>query len=92
MTMFQLCNTIKELKKKHGKDVVVLIRDEHDFYVAGYKDAMNIGAICNLEVVDGMEENGTIVDIVSFKSYKLSDYLPKIIRAGYKVALCDPIK
>ena len=71
-----------QLKGKHP-DAVLLFRTG-DNYVAYKEDAQTASRILGLDVVHGDK-----ADIVSFPFGDLDTHLPKLIRAGQRVAICE---
>lgn len=74
-----------QLKGKHP-DAVLLFRTG-DNYVAYKEDAQTASRILGLDVVHGDK-----ADIVSFHFGDLDTHLPKLIRAGQRVAICDQLE
>ena len=74
-----------QLKGKHP-DAVLLFRTG-DNYVAYKEDAQTASRILGLDVVHGDK-----ADIVSFPFGDLDTHLPKLIRAGQRVAICDQLE
>jgi len=74
----------EELKKKHP-DAILLFR-EGSFYVSIYEDASEVARILNLDLTF-IEGNVS----AAFPHQALDTYLPKLIRAGKRVAICDKI-
>lgn len=74
-----------QLKSKHP-DAVLLFRTG-DNYVAYKEDAPTVSRILGLEV-----EHGDQADTVSFPFRDLDTHLPKLIRAGQRVAICDQLE
>ena len=74
-----------QLKAKHP-DTVLLFRTG-DNYVAYKEDAQTASRILGLDV-----ELGDKADIVSFPFRDLDTHLPKLIRAGQRVAICDQLE
>lgn len=74
-----------QLKGKHP-DAVLLFRTS-DNYVAYKEDAQTTSRILGLDVVHGDK-----ADIVSFPFGDLDTHLPKLIRAGQRVAICDQLE
>ena len=74
-----------QLKGKHP-DAVLLFRTG-DNYVAYKEDAQIASRILGLDVVHGDK-----ADIVSFHFGDLDTHLPKLIRAGQRVAICDQLE
>ena len=75
----------EQLKAKHP-DAVLLFRTG-DNYVAYQEDAPIVSRILGLEV-----EHGNQADTVSFPFKDLDTHLPKLIRAGQRVAICDQLE
>lgn len=71
-------------------DIAVLGKTGDSYEIYGEK-ASEVAKILNLEVgkkkMDGKE-----LAVVSFPSRHLDTYLPKIIRSGHRVAICDSLK
>lgn len=74
-----------QLKGKHP-DAVLLFRTG-DNYVAYKEDAQTASRILGLDVVHGDK-----ADIVSFPFGDLDTHLPKLIRSGQRVAICDQLE
>lgn len=74
-----------ELKKKHP-DAVILFRNG-DYYEAYRDDARTVCEVCGFEFClrDG-------VDFAGFSSHQLDIYLPKLVRAGKRIAICDQLE
>ena len=82
-----------DLKKKHP-DAMLLFRCG-DFYET-YKDdavkASNILGITLTRYSQRKEEDGSALRMAGFPYHALDTYLPKLIRAGERVAICDQIE
>ncbi len=74
-----------QLKGKHP-DAVLLFRTG-DNYVAYKEDAQTASRILGLDIVHGDK-----ADIVSFPFGDLDTHLPKLIRSGQRVAICDQLE
>lgn len=74
-----------QLKSKHP-DALLLFRTG-DNYVAYKEDAQTASRILELDV-----EQGDKADTVSFPFVDLDTHLPKLIRAGQRVAICDQLE
>lgn len=78
-----------EFKQKHP-DAILLFRCG-DFYETYGDDA----ATCSRVLGITLTKNGygdEYVGLAGFPHHALDIYLPKLVRAGYKVAICDPIE
>ena len=79
-----------ELKKKHP-DAVLLFR-KCDFYEMYKEDALKASVILALKVSDKILplENDPI-KLLTFPRHELDKHLPKLIRSGQRVAICEAI-
>ncbi len=75
-----------DLKKKHP-DAVLLFRCG-DFYESYEEDAVTCAAILGITNVRSSKDN---VMMAGFPHHALDTYLPRLIRAGKRVAICDDI-
>lgn len=85
----------KELKEKHP-GAVILFRIG-DFYEAYDEDAAKIGEILGVTVTrkfSGKEKgsDGHALKLAGFPHHALDTYLPKLIKAGERVAICDKLE
>ena len=79
------------LKKKHP-DAVLLFR-YGDFYETFKQDAVKAAAVLAIAIADRifpMEKEP--IKVASFPYHALDAYLPKLIRAGMRVAICDALE
>lgn len=89
----------KDLKEKHP-DALLLMR-KGDFYEAFEDDAKKVARSTGLKeqhiIKEGFEpkegkgdEKG--ISYVNFKNTSLDKYLPKLVRGGHRVAICDSLE
>ena len=83
----KMVETFNELKTKHH-DAVILFR-VGDFYESYFDDAKKVSDILGLTLTKRNGENGYY--LTGFPYHALDTYLPKLIRAGLRVAICDDI-
>lgn len=76
----------REIKSQYP-DAVVLFR-YGDFYEAHYEDAAQVGKV--LDITYMCSQDG--IDVCGFPYFALDDYLPKLVRVGFRVAICAPIE
>ena len=81
-----MVETFNELKAKHP-DAVILFR-VGDFYESYLEDAKKLSEVLGLTLT---RQAKTKMDLTGFPSHALDIYLPKLIRAGLRVAICDDI-
>lgn len=77
----------KELKKKHP-DCILLFRNV-DFYEAYFQDAVEVSSVVGTYLTHTNED--TALELTGFPCHALDTYLPKLIRAGKRVAIYDPL-
>ena len=85
-TANKMVEKFNELKAKHP-DAVILFR-VGDFYESRFDDAEKIADVLGLTLT---RQAKTEMDLAGFPYHALDTYLPKIIRAGNRVAICDDI-
>ena len=74
-----------KFKSNYGKDVILLFRSG-DLYKCFNDDAVEVSNVLGitLEKLDGVLEHTAM-----FPFHALDDYLVKLIKAGYRVAISD---
>ena len=82
----KMVKMFNELKAKHP-DAVILFR-AGDFYETYCEDAKKLSEVLGLTLT---RQAKTKIDLTGFPSHALDTYLPKLIRAGLRVAICDDI-
>lgn len=72
-------------------DAILLFR-VGDFYETFGKDAIIAAKV--LGIVQTQRKNGSAssVELAGFPHHSLETYLPKLVRAGYRVAICDQVE
>ena len=78
-----------QMKQKHP-DAILLFR-VGDFYELYREDAQKAKDILNLNVAK-RNVNGKQVDTAGFPHHALDNYLPKLVRAGQRVAICEQLE
>lgn len=82
-----------DLKKKHP-DALLLFRCGN-FYETYCEDAVAASKVLAITLTrsnKSKEKDGTLLRMAGFPYHALDTYLPKLIRAGYRVAICDQIE
>ena len=85
--MSKMIETFKMLKEKHS-DALILFR-VGDFYELYCEDAQKASEVLGVTLTKRSGENGYY--LTGFPTHALDTYLPKLIRAGIRVAICDRI-
>lgn len=79
-----------ELKAKHP-DAIMLFRCG-DFYETYSEDAVTASEILGITLTKRANGQGKTVEMAGFPHHALDTYLPKLIRAGKRVAICDQLE
>lgn len=79
-----------ELKAKHP-DAVMLFRCG-DFYETYSTDAIIAAEILGITLTKRANGKGKTVEMAGFPHHALDTYLPKLVRAGKRVAICDQLE
>lgn len=79
-----------DLKAKHP-DAVMLFRCG-DFYETYSTDAVVAAEILGITLTKRANGKGKTVEMAGFPHHALDTYLPKLIRAGKRVAICDQLE
>ena len=86
--MNKMIETFKKLKEKTHNDRLLLFR-VGDFYEAYCEDAQKASEVLGITLTKRNGEDGYY--LAGFPYHALDTYLPKLIRAGLRVAICDDI-
>ena len=85
--MIKMIETFKMLKEKHS-DALILFR-VGDFYESYFEDAKKVCEVLGVTLTKNVKDD---IFIASFPEQALDTYLPKLIRAGQRVAICDQLE
>ncbi len=80
----------KSLKEKHP-DALLLFR-VGDFYEAYAEDAKTAAKVLGLTLINSSRKRNAKGALAGFPHHALDTYLPKLIRAGHRVAICDQLE
>jgi DNA mismatch repair protein MutS len=78
-----------QLKSKHP-DAILLYR-VGDFYETFSEDAVKTADILGI-VLTKRNNGGNDIELAGFPYHSLDVYLPKLVRAGYRVAICEQLE
>lgn len=76
--------------KAQYPDALVLFR-VGDFYETFGSDAITASGILGITLTK-RNNGGQDVELAGFPHHSLDNYLPKLVRAGYRVAICDQLE
>ena len=79
-----------EIKSKHP-DAILLFRCG-DFYETYSKDAQIAAEILGITLTKRSNKNVDSTEMAGFPHHALDTYLPKLVRAGLRVAICDQLE
>jgi DNA mismatch repair protein MutS len=79
-----------QIKSKYP-DAILLFR-VGDFYETFGEDAKKAAAILGIVLTKRSNGKASEVDLAGFPHHSLDTYLPKLVRAGYRVAICDQLE
>ncbi len=78
------------IKKKYP-DALLLFR-VGDFYETFGEDAIKAAGILGIVLTKRRNGAASFVELAGFPHHSLDTYLPKLVRAGYRVAICDQLE
>lgn len=79
-----------EIKAKHP-DAILLFR-VGDFYETFSEDAIAAAEILGITLTRRANGSAQFVELAGFPHHALDTYLPKLVRAGKRVAICDQLE
>ena len=78
------------IKSKYP-DALLLFR-VGDFYETFGEDAIKASNILGIILTRRANGSATFIELAGFPHHSLDTYLPKLVRAGYRVAICDQLE
>lgn len=90
LTNTPLMQQYQEMKKKHP-DAVLLFR-VGDFYEIFGKDAVTASEILGVTLTRRANGRDKYIELAGFPHHALDTYLPKLVRAGQRVAICEQLE
>ena len=79
-----------DIKSKY-KDTIILFR-MGDFYETFLDDAVITSKVLGIVLTKRANGKAADVDLAGFPYHSLDNYLPKLVKAGYRVAICEQIE
>ncbi len=77
--------------KQQYPDALLLFRCG-DFYETYCEDAVTAAKILNITLTHRNNKNASPIEMAGFPFHALDTYLPKLVRAGHRVAICDQLE
>lgn len=85
-----LITQYREMKSKHP-DAILLFR-VGDFYEAFSQDAIDCSEILGITLTRRANGNANSVELAGFPHHALDTYLPRLVRAGRRVGICEQLE
>ena len=85
-----LLKQYREMKKKHP-DEILLFR-VGDFYEIFGKDAVQASEVLGITLTRRQSGVDSRIELAGFPHHALDTYLPKLVRAGHRVAICEQLE
>ena len=85
--VMSLSTQAKMLKEKHP-EALILMRSG-DFYLAFHEDARTLADKLGLTLTRTKDVEGKRIEEAAFPHHELDTYLPRLIRLGERVAICE---
>ena len=79
----------RDMKKKHP-DAILIFR-VGDFYEMMGEDAVKASEILNITLTRRRNGKAGSIELAGFPHHALDTYLPKLVRAGQRVAICEQL-
>ena len=97
-----MAKTIKEAKetplmgqynriKQKYPDAILLFRIG-DFYETFSTDAVITANVCGIVLTKRANGDNKTMELAGFPHHSLDSYLPKLVKAGYRVAICEQLE
>ncbi|WP_110477254.1 DNA mismatch repair protein MutS [Candidatus Karelsulcia muelleri] len=80
-----------EIRKKYPDDTLILFR-VGDFYEMFGNDAIKCSKILNIVLTKRNNKKNSSIELAGFPYHSLDNYLPKLIKSGFRVAICDQLE
>lgn len=88
--MSPLMKQWNEIKRRHPN--AILLFGVNGFYEMFGDDAITCSKVLNLTITYRYKAGWALVPITGFAAEDLQNYLPKLIKAGHRVAVCDQLE
>ena len=80
----------RQIKERYP-DTILLYR-LGDFYETFGDDAVRTAQACGITLTKRNNGGGTAIPLAGFPHHQLDVYLPKLVRGGYRVAVCEQLE
>lgn len=79
-----------DIKSQHPE--ALLLYRVGDFYETYGDDAVTASRVLGLVLTRKSSGNGTFIEMAGVPHHALDNYMPRLVQAGYKVAVCDQLE
>jgi DNA mismatch repair protein MutS len=90
VTVTPLMKQYNQIKAKYP-DAMLLFR-VGDFYETFGEDAIKASNVLNIILTKRGKDSPSEIELAGFPHHSLDTYLPKLVRAGIRVAICDQLE
>jgi len=80
------------LKIKADYQDAILLYRMGDFYETFYQDAQIISKVLGIALTKRAHGKSAHVPLAGFPYHALDNYLPKLVKSGYRVAICEQVE
>ena len=85
-----LMKQYNEIKAKHPG--ALLLFRVGDFYETFGEDAIKTADVLGIVLTKRANGSASFIELAGFPHHSLDSYLPKLVRAGFRVAICDQLE
>ena len=85
-----LMKQYNEIKAKHPG--AILLFRVGDFYETFGEDAIKTADVLGIVLTKRANGSASFIELAGFPHHSLDSYLPKLVRAGFRVAICDQLE
>lgn len=85
-----LMKQYNEIKAKHPG--ALLLFRVGDFYETFGEDAIKTAEVLGIVLTKRANGSASFIELAGFPHHSLDSYLPKLVRAGFRVAICDQLE
>jgi len=85
-----LMKQYNEIKAKHPG--ALLLFRVGDFYETFGEDAIKTAEVLGIVLTKRANGSAAFIELAGFPHHSIDSYLPKLVRAGFRVAICDQLE
>lgn len=77
---------------KQEYDDAIILFQVGDFYEIFFEDAKRVSQFLGITLTKRGEVNGVPIPLCGFPIHAINHYIPKLVKGGFKLALCDQLE